>query len=232
MKLSSLSAFLSFAFVLLLSCGDQPDAEESENHPGEQVTVEQKIEVSELTKISMNDIPDGISYNGEFTDAYQFDDANGSNYLIRSMGAETITETEYSDREISQELHIAYYVVKEGVAEQHRTVLDFVKDCPFDVVIHHLEDAVYVSDLDEDGIGEIVFLYRTACTSDVSPSDQKLLLLEAGDKYIIRGTAGMEKTEWMEEIPSTYEVGGELEGNELFKDRAVEIWKMHELEAF
>src|SRR5690606_29174293 len=43
-----------------------------------------------------------------------------------------------------------------------------------------------------DGIGEVAFAYRADCVSDMSPVTVKLLLLENGDKYILRGTTRIE----------------------------------------
>ena len=39
-----------------------------------------------------------------------------------------------------------------------------------------------------NNVREITFAYRKACRSDVSSSTMKLLTLENGEKYIIRGT--------------------------------------------
>ena len=48
-------------------------------------------------------------------------------------------------------------------------------------------DALEVTDLDHDGIGELWFGYEVGCRSDVSPNTYKLLALEGGNKYILRG---------------------------------------------
>jgi len=42
--------------------------------------------------------------------------------------------------------------------------------------------------MDNNNLGEITFAYKLACISDASPLTLKLLILENGNKYIIRGT--------------------------------------------
>jgi hypothetical protein len=68
-----------------------------------------------------------------------------------------------------------------------REIRDGVSDCEFDVTSSFIPDSLEVRDSDEDAIGEVVFAYRIACRSDVSSAEQKLLLLEDGKKYILRG---------------------------------------------
>jgi hypothetical protein len=46
-----------------------------------------------------------------------------------------------------------------------------------------------VTDLDHDGVGEVTFAYLLNCAGDVSPARLKLLVLEDGAKYIIRGSS-------------------------------------------
>src|SRR5262249_42009319 len=52
--------------------------------------------------------------------------------------------------------------------------------------------ALAVTDLDNDGVGEITFAYARACPSE-TPATIKLLMLENGHKYILRGTVRNEE---------------------------------------
>ena len=47
--------------------------------------------------------------------------------------------------------------------------------------------ATKLTDLDDDGYGEVTFAYRYTCTSDISPYNYKLFVLENGEKSILRG---------------------------------------------
>ena len=74
-----------------------------------------------------------------------------------------------------------------------------------------------ISDLDNDNIGEITFAYRIMCSSDMSPWTLKLLTLENGDKYILRGTT---------KIQSPDEIyGGDLTVDDSFKNGPKEFLK-------
>jgi len=70
------------------------------------------------------------------------------------------------------------------------TLVRSVRDggqCLDDGGVDYRDQAIGLTDVDADGIGEITFAYRLICTTDVSPGEVKLLLLENGDKYILRG---------------------------------------------
>lgn len=86
-----------------------------------------------------------------------------------------------------------------------RSLTDFVKTCGFDINCAFIDD-VQLTDIDQDNIGEIIFGYRLACRSDVSPSTQKVVLFELGDKYMLRGTS------------MTMGEGGDYEAGEEFED--------------
>ena len=75
-----------------------------------------------------------------------------------------------------------------GATRTLRTVNDHVDKCELDLILTVLDASLSVTDLDGDGMGELTFGYKLACVSDVSPVDMKLLMLENGDKYILRGT--------------------------------------------
>jgi len=68
-----------------------------------------------------------------------------------------------------------------------REVKDAVEGCEFDLTAKFLPASFAVTDLDGDGVGEVTFAYEQTCRSDVSPATLKLLVLENGDKYILRG---------------------------------------------
>lgn len=102
-------------------------------------------------------------------------DANGENVVL-FINNET-------------ELYAYHYVFTTKGEKLLRKVYDFIKDCEFDMFFNFVEDSITVTDLDQNDIGEITFAYRKACVSDVSPIGLKLLVLENGNKYIIRGNS-------------------------------------------
>ena len=90
-----------------------------------------------------------------------------------------------------------------------RSIKDGVQRCEFDLVAEYVAAATGLTDLDADGIAELTFAYRTTCTSDVSPLTLKLLVLEQGAKYIVRGSTRVDVG------------GGELTGGEHQPDGAL-----------
>ncbi|MDJ1497770.1 hypothetical protein QNI19_32820 [Cytophagaceae bacterium DM2B3-1] len=127
-----------------------------------------------------------IKYKGNFIQALSWEDKNGENLII-------LTETEMKEGKEekdgrSKELYAFHYIDKStNTFQQLRQIYDFEKDCPFDVMVDHVAGSLSVTDLDKDGFAEITFLYTVGCRSDVSPDVLKLMMLENGEKYAIRG---------------------------------------------
>jgi len=124
----------------------------------------------------------GIDPDGAVGGLY-FTDANGENTVV-------LRETQIViDSATESGSVLADHVVRDGAELRVlREVRDGVQDCPWDLKAEFVPSSLAVSDYDLDGIGEVLFVYRLACRSDVSPAEQKLLLLENGDKYILRGS--------------------------------------------
>jgi hypothetical protein len=106
-------------------------------------------------------------------------------------GANTVVLRELQpDPEGDKELFADHVAVSDaGVRTVLREVRDAERDCEYDLTAEFVDDALDVRDDDRDGYGEVLLAYRLACRSDVTPSDLKLLLLEHGDKHILRGSS-------------------------------------------
>jgi hypothetical protein len=109
-------------------------------------------------------------------------DSAGSNTLV-------LRELQPGDRGDKQVLADHVAVSTDGTRTVLREVRDGERGCEFDLTAEFVPEALEVRDDDADGFGEVLFAYRLACRSDPSPSDLKLLSLEHGDKYILRGTS-------------------------------------------
>jgi hypothetical protein len=191
--------FLYFFFLPFISCqgtendGSQTISDEIVNEADatdESETADTMIPMDfGLRKVPTADFPD-LDYDGTCFDTWAWDDKNGENYLIRTLEEpEMQYPVEDGWEQFDQYMHVYHYVVDaEGASRLYRDLTDYVLGCEFDLILYHL-DAVELTDLDADNIGEITFGYRSHCTSDVSPSTQKVLTFENGDKYILRGTS-------------------------------------------
>ena len=128
-------------------------------------------------------VPAAIRTQGSVDRAIEWTDKNGRN-IVTFAAREKMTDGHLTDRW----LYINHDVVSGDGSRRLRSVKDGVKSCEFDVHAQMVGAALGVTDLDGDEIAELTFAYLTTCTSDVSPMTLKLLLLEDGAKYIIRGT--------------------------------------------
>ena len=135
--------------------------------------------------VAASAIPKTAIHKGTVVRALSWTDKNGGNMLL-------LTETnEIWDRHResrTRELYAYHYANRKTATYQLlRQIHDFEKDCPLDIALAHLSNSLTVTDLDKDGFAEITFLYTNGCKGDVSPDALKLMLLENGAKYAIRG---------------------------------------------
>lgn len=90
---------------------------------------------------------------------------------------------------VSRKLFVQLYRGKGAALKQLRLIQDGIDDCEFDMAAEFLPGSVTVTDQDTDGKPELTFAYDLTCTSDVSPSARKLLVLEGTAKHILRGNS-------------------------------------------
>jgi len=132
------------------------------------------------TPVKATELPAGVTVRGEFQSGVKFSDKNGTNYLLFAGSA--------NKKDNSLALYVEDWVVPaKGSPRNLLPVRDFVEPCPLAPSAKFHKAALAVTDLDGDGIAEVTFAYELACRSDVSPSTYKLLVLENGTKYILRG---------------------------------------------
>jgi len=142
------------------------------------------------TPVTAARLAKGVKVRGDtFLMATRFDDKNGTNYVVLSSKASQKPSGESSSSR-SMILFLDDWIVPaKGAPRSLLPVRDLVEDCVMgavDAKFH--DDAFSVTDLDHDGVAEITFGYELACRSDVSPATYKLLLIENGTKFILRGT--------------------------------------------
>ncbi len=123
-----------------------------------------------------------VKYEGNIVTGETWTDKNGKNIVI-------FTSKEILHEESKSTYLYAYHYTNSGTGfELIREVKDSYEKC--DIANHTAfqKEYIKVTDMDNDGYGEITFTYRTGCNGDPTPVTQKLLLLENGEKYAIRGT--------------------------------------------
>lgn len=140
-----------------------------------------------LTK--SDELPKSIAVPKGFLRALAWSDAAGENLLTFAAVESKAKDADGNDARRAA-LSAVHQVLPSAPGASPRTVRkvsDGVEPCPLDLTAEFIEAAEAVTDLDGDGVAEATFAYRTSCKGDVSPDTVKLLVLEGGDKYILRG---------------------------------------------
>ena len=138
------------------------------------------------TPVKATDLPAGVTVRGTFQSGVTFKDKNGTNYVLFGGSTDTMKN--------SAMLFVEDWVVPaKGKPRNLLPVRDLVAPCEMGGVTAKFHDAAFaITDLDKDGIAEVTFAYELACRSDVSPATYKLLVLENGKKYILRGQTSID----------------------------------------
>lgn len=190
-------------------------------------TVEKRTKSIETANFRMgkfnNSMAQNLSYEGDLVRGEAFDDANGKNIVLFTRKEK---ETHYSEGPGNRSIYLyAYHFADKGDGFKNLTdIKDWEKDCG---LVNHAEfrfNTLKVTDIDNDGFAEITFMYRLGCNSDPTPIPIKLMMLENGKKYAIRGTTRVEM--------GTEHFGGEINVDPSFNnapkeflDFAKKIWK-------
>lgn len=125
-------------------------------------------------------VPKGIWLHG-----LVFTDSRGDNSVTFTAVNKT-SKAKASGEDPQSSRYLLVRHVRDG--KLIREVNDKVERCQFDLSLELAQAALAVTDLDGDGQAEVAFAYKLACRSDVSPRDLKLLVLEDGAKFILRGS--------------------------------------------
>ncbi|QDG53919.1 hypothetical protein FIV42_25200 [Persicimonas caeni] len=196
------------------NAGDEEKKPEAEA-PDQEEPVQPTTKV-EQTKFA-DTLPEGVSVEGKVVDGIAWTDAKGANMVIFGRKLTGKTGTKLQARHWRQS--------EGGDWEQVRQFVELIDECEFDTTLEPLTGDWSVTDLDEDSVGEATFAWRSACRSDVSPATHKVLVIEDGEKYVLRGDSKMRlsQTEW---------IGGDYKADpafatapEGFLAHAEKVWK-------
>jgi len=146
---------------------------------------------SKAVSVGAGELPVGVDYEGNLVAARRWEDGQGTNYVLLTRTEDLGTPSPHqSGLEVySAWLYGYHYRQRDSGFELLRRIKDFVMECDLDLMLEHIPDSLAITDLDGDGLSEVTFLYELACRGDVSPPTLKLMMLEDGEKYAIRGTS-------------------------------------------
>ena len=147
-----------------------------------------------VATIDASKIPKEIKYSGKIKSAITWNDRLGENFAVTSETGEFESKNaDNGGRDAA--LYAYHYIRSKNTIEQNWKLYDYVKDCPLDIEASFLTNTLHVTDLDNDGIGEIWVMYKLACTGDVSPSEMKIIRYEGKHKAAMRGESRVKISE-------------------------------------
>jgi len=212
-------------FFALVACSSETT---SENGGNADSTSTANVTTEGLQKGTFTaELAKGLDYVGEIVYGETWQDKNGENLLIFS---EKLTSKEIEGMsETNKELHVYHYANNGSGFKLIREVKDFQEKCLMDNRARFVENSLNITDLDNDNLAEMTFTYRLGCTSELSPDDLKLIMLENGEKYAIRGNTKVD-------YGGGQIVGGETNIDDQFKkapteflDFAKKIWEQQQV---
>lgn len=133
---------------------------------------------------SAAEMPSGVVSAGKIDKVVAWSDKNGENFAVFSR-TDRAKKSATGERSGSLE---AIHVVAGSPPKVLRQVRDRIDQCEDELVVEWRDAALAVTDLDNDGVGELTFAYALNCASDFTPATLKLLTVEDGQKYILRGS--------------------------------------------
>ena len=189
-------SLITVLLLLLSSCGNSGNKkEEKAKEADKKIQEVEKTQDYTIDNLVMKgyspEMAAQVDYKGEVIKGKAWQDANGKNFIIF---------TEIFDKEkaeingVKDKFLYAYHFADKGDGyKKLRMIKDWEKECD---LINHAEfrfKTLNITDLDRDNKAEITFIYRLGCNMDPTPVPMKLMMLEDGDKYAIRGKTAIER---------------------------------------
>jgi hypothetical protein len=180
-----------------------------------------------FTRLSGSDIPRYAVPDSALKAAYEWVDHNGRHLtLISETGATPHVGSEENDSRDAR-LRVNDYLYDNALPKLLWTIADSIIDCPVEISCATIDSTFEVTDLDNNGIGEVWIMYKNSCYGDVSPISMSLVMYQGQAKHVMSGTTRVR--------PSRVEVsGGEyrfdsnfLSLPRVFRERAKKKWRAH-----
>lgn len=210
---------VAVALALLVSCGEK-DSKNIETDSNQQ-PLETQTEVStnqfSVESLSKKQLPKGLTFDGNVMFIKKYVDNSGEHIvLLTETGVIPSKKIVNFEGENDAKIYAYDFLMENGTAKQTWRIHDFITNCEFDLLMDFKEKAFQITDLNKNGIAEIWTMYAMTCTSDVSPSDLKIIMYEGEKKHAIRGYT-------LVDIGNNEKMGGDFKMDENFKSSAKEI---------
>ena len=212
----------SIFLLLFISCNKKSEIVKTEIQTEEKTSFEISIE-----KISNENLPKEINFEGNLKEITKLKDLNGEHIIILTETGEIPSKKNIElEDETDFKIFANDYIFdkKENKYKLNWKMQDFISNCEFDLMMGFIKNAFKITDLNKNGIAEIWTMYHMTCTSDVSPSEMKIIMYEGKQKYALRGNSVVNTG--TEKIGGDYKLGENLsKAPKEFKDFALKMWK-------
>ena len=176
-----------------------------------------------INKIDVNKIPIEIKYNGKIKSAITWNDKLGKNFVLTCETGEFETKNSENNGRDSQ-IYAYHFILSKNIIKQNWIIYDYIKDCPVDIEASFLKNTLYITDLNNDGIGEIWIMYKIVCHGDVSPCEMKIIMYQGKQKLAMRGQNRVKVSD-KEYYGGNYTFDKAFnEASNYYKDYAKKLW--------
>lgn len=157
------------------SCKPDSDATQAQTSGGSQINEQPGFYVMPFR----GKPEETIKYEGEFKKGLRWMDQLGENTVFIST----------KETKESVEFWVEHFLKnKKGKWERHYQFTEKMTNCDDVWTLEPIEEALTVSDLNKDGIGEFTFLYKKECAKEAAPIPTFLYLVENKTEYLMSGS--------------------------------------------
>lgn len=148
-------------------------------------------------------------YKGQIKEGKRWKDKRGENIVILTQTG--VYWADVYDATRGAKLY-AYHFIKTGdsTIKEIWKISEVIDECAFDVRCDFFSNSLTVTDLDNDGLAEVAFVFAKGCKSGSGPDEKKLVFYEGKDLYLIKGTTTV--------VKGTQKLGGDKEVEKKFEE--------------
>jgi len=202
---------------------------------------ESSIDTIEFEKIGYHDIPRELNIRGVMVEALRWEDRGGKSYILvlSQTGIFPVTvKLKLDNKKIKigdrAELNVYLFNARNKTARYKKvwSLYDF-QDCShMYIYAGFIRNSLTITDIDNNNIPEITFIYTKSCRPDeTTPARKKLFLYEGKTKYAIRGNTVFQPTD-LSSDPTGYKIGKKLQNNKVLKTFALQRWNSFQVDEF
>ncbi|MBN2891710.1 MAG: hypothetical protein JXL97_07575 [Bacteroidales bacterium] len=195
-----LLVMLVFASMILFSCKNESANDENNSSDNNTEVTDNNGKTNEPSvEIEMLEFDPSIvnklsGIKGALQYGYKWKDKAGYNLLIFTR-ATAFKQWEDADYDGMGDNFVYLKVYHFSGTEESYSLVRLVQDgetegCgdpPFAIDCDFYDKSISITDLDKDGYAEATFMYYILCASEITPVPTKLIMIENGEKYAIRG---------------------------------------------